>query len=142
MRFWPVLFLVLVASVSALEAITTFVHDEAGILDETTEGQLTEMLTALKQDGIAEVAVVTIATTSGEPIEDMALRLAHGTLGDTQKDNGLLLLVAVEDRAYRIEVGYGLEETLNDAKVGRSCSCVPTRGLWAWSYGNTPGDQR
>lgn len=112
-------FLLMLSSVSALDRITTFVHDEAQILDDATEQQLTEQLRSLKEAGIAEVAVVTVPNLDGVSIEEYSLRLAHERLGDTEKDNGLLLLVSLEDRKYRIEVGYGLEGVLNDAKAGR-----------------------
>ncbi|MBI5389075.1 TPM domain-containing protein, partial [Candidatus Woesearchaeota archaeon] len=73
----------------------------------------------LQDSETAEYAVVIVSSLNGTAVESYAFTLAEGVLGDKEKNNGLLLLVAVEDRKYRIEVGRGIEPILNDAKVGR-----------------------
>jgi uncharacterized protein len=69
--------------------------------------------------GRIEYAIVTVPSLEDLAIEDYAYRVAEGNLGDTEKDNGLLLLIAPNERQYRFEIGKGLEGTLNDAKIGR-----------------------
>jgi uncharacterized protein len=68
----------------------------------------------------SEAAVVVIDTTGDESIEEYANGLfREWGIGNKQKNNGVLLLVAVKDRKMRIEVGYGLEGILPDGKTGR-----------------------
>jgi uncharacterized protein len=111
------LFFVLASMSFALD-ITGFVHDEANILGDETH-QITQALQSLYDADLAQIAVVTIPSLEGQSIEALALELAEGNLGTQEKDNGMLLLIALEDRAYRFEVGRGLEPIFNDAKVGR-----------------------
>ncbi|HAS73149.1 MAG TPA: hypothetical protein DCS67_03295 [Clostridiales bacterium UBA8960] len=68
----------------------------------------------------AQIVVVTVESLNGQDIESYARGLFNQWgIGDAQKNNGLLLLIAYGDRQSRIEVGYGLEGALNDAKTGR-----------------------
>ncbi len=122
MKWWAgILFILLLAMpVLALEGeIKTYVNDYAEILDAAQEQEISSKLAALQQQGLAEVAIVTIPSLEGRDIDGYALELAQGNLGDSEKNNGLLLLIAVEDRKYRFEVGRGLEPIFNDAKIGR-----------------------
>ena len=96
-----------------------FVNDYANVIDANSEMQINVMLQELYDNKTAQIAVVTIQSLEGRDIEGFAHEVAEGKLGDTEKDNGLLLLIAVEDRQWRFEVGRGLEPWLNDAKVGR-----------------------
>ncbi len=99
--------------------VTEPVSDWAGAIDPETRGRLEGYLWELKQKTGVELAVATVDTTGGMPIEAYALQLAERSgLGQKGKDNGCLVLVAIEDRAYRIEVGYGLEGVLPDGYVG------------------------
>ncbi|MBS3167438.1 TPM domain-containing protein [Candidatus Woesearchaeota archaeon] len=100
----------------------TFVNDYANIIDESTESQLNQILNEIYNSGTAEYSIVTINSLEGKDIESYALNLAQNNLGDKTKNNGLLLLVAVEDRQYRFEVGRGLEQYLTDLEssyIGR-----------------------
>jgi uncharacterized protein len=77
-------------------------------------------LQQLRQQNGAEIAVVTIRSLEGAPIEDYAVELfERWGIGGEGQDNGVLLLVAVEDREIRIEVGYGLEPVITDSRAGR-----------------------
>src|SRR5690606_665022 len=99
----------------ALPALTGRVVDNAGVIDAATEHALTQKLAALEQKSSDQIVVATIAPTGGEAMEPYAHRLfRQWRLGQAQEDNGILLLVAVNDRRMRIEVGYGLEGTLTD----------------------------
>lgn len=98
----------------------TPVVDLAGIVDRSVKMKLNSYLRELEQKTTAQIAVLTISSLEGEAIEDLALTIAHDKwkLGQQGKDNGVLLLVAVRDKKYRIEVGYGLEGILPDSLVG------------------------
>src|SRR5690606_14622806 len=68
----------------------------------------------------AQVVVLVVPTTHPEAIEQFSLRVAEAwKLGHEKQDNGLLFVVALEDRAMRFEVGYGLEGSLPDATANR-----------------------
>ena len=97
-----------------------FVNDYAGLLSNEAKQKLDAKLTQLEKDTTAEVAVVTIKSLQGDTVEDYAVRLFEKWgIGKKDKNNGVLLLVALEDRKMRIEVGYGLEPIITDARAGR-----------------------
>ena len=74
----------------------------------------------MQQKTGAQIVVVTIKSLEGESIEEYATNLFRNFgIGDSQKNNGVLLLCSTGDRQFRIEVGYGLEGTLTDGKTGR-----------------------
>lgn len=110
---------ILASAVSAQVKIKGFVNDYAGIIDPAQEAQLNSILKGLYDSGAAEYAIVTVNSLEGSDIESYSWNIAEGNLGDKEKNNGLLLLVALEERKYRFEVGRGIEPILNDAKVGR-----------------------
>ncbi len=96
------------------------VNDLADILSPATEQLLEANLARLEEEDSTQIAVLTIAGLEGENLEAFSLRVAeHWRLGQKRTDNGALLLVAVQDRALRIEVGYGLEGRLTDLVSGR-----------------------
>lgn len=96
------------------------VNDLASLLDEAERSAMEQRLVQLRQQNGAEVAVVLLPSLEGGQIDDFANKLFQKWgLGKEGQDNGLLLLVAVQDRKARIEVGYGLEPILPDALAGR-----------------------
>jgi len=98
---------------------TGYVSDFAGIVSTTTKQQLESLLTQVESTNSAQIAVVTINSLKGDTVENYAVKLfEEWKIGQKGKDNGILLLVAKEDRKLRIEVGYGLEGTLTDAQSG------------------------
>ena len=104
--------------VSQLHA-TNYVNDFAHVLDAQTTTELNDVCRQLDQKAQAKVAVVTINSTDSESIEDYAVELfKQWGLGTKQSNRGVLILLAVKDRKYRTEVGYGLEPILPDGKVG------------------------
>ncbi len=113
------LLLLLIPIVTAQIEIDGFVNDYADILTYEQELQLQQIATDLYDAGQVQYAIVTINSLEGQDIESYSLNLAQGNLGDGERNDGLLLLVSVEDRKYRFEVGRGIEYILNDAKVGR-----------------------
>lgn len=104
-----------------LESLTPagYVSDFAGVMGERRE-PVEELLTELEQKTGAEVGVVTLRSLEGTDIDDFAVRLfERWGIGQAGRDNGVLLIAAIEDRNVRIEVGYGLEPVINDARAGR-----------------------
>lgn len=97
-----------------------YVVDLAGVIDDASEQRLNAALRELEQKTTAQVVVLTVDTLGGEAIESFTLDLAHNRwrLGQKGKDNGVLIAVAVQERRYRLEVGYGLEGVLPDSAVG------------------------
>lgn len=117
-RIFLLLALLLCVSSNAQE-IKGFVNDYANVLSPEQEAELEGILNSLYEAKLAEYAVVTINSLEGRDIEGYAYELAEGNLGEEGKNNGLLLLVAVDDRKYRFEVGRGLEPVLPDITAGR-----------------------
>ncbi len=97
-----------------------YVTDLAQTLSTQQRTALEEELTSFADRRGAQVAVLLVLTTQPETIEQYALRVAEQwRLGRNGVDDGALLLVAMEDRALRIEVGYGLEGVIPDAIAKR-----------------------
>jgi uncharacterized protein len=97
----------------------SFVTDTASLLSSTARVKLESLLRSVETKTTAEVAVVTILSLNNEPVEDYATALFEKWgIGKKGKDNGVLFLVAKDDRKMRIEVGYGLEGALPDGLVG------------------------
>jgi uncharacterized protein len=98
-----------------------WVHDEAGVLSAQTIAELEQILKAERDSTSNQIAVLIIPSLDGESIEEYSLRVAYTEwkLGKDTNDNGVLLLIAVNDRRVRIEVGTGLEGRLTDAMSGR-----------------------
>ncbi len=97
-----------------------YVNDSANLLSSDTENYIINMNKALEEKTGAQIVVVTVKNLEGMSIEEYATELfrEYG-IGDKEKNNGVLLLCALEERQFRIEVGYGLEGVLTDGKTGR-----------------------
>ncbi len=124
-RFIPLL-LVLILSASFISAespsdvnLDYLVKDYAGVLSQVEFQEISGYLNSFYESNTAQFAVVIVNSLDGQDIDSFALELAQGNLGDSETNNGLLLLISIEDRKYRFEVGRGIEPYLNDAKVGR-----------------------
>ncbi len=92
------------------------VWDQANLLSSETEAQINQMAADLEAKNSSEIGVATVDNLQGTTIEDFALQLARTWgIGQEGTDNGLLLLVAPNEREVRIEVGYGLEGAIPDA---------------------------
>lgn len=100
--------------------LTGRVVDQAEVLSRTVERSLTALLAAHEDTTSNQIAILTVPTLHGMPVEQYALRVAETwQLGTATFDNGALILVASEDRAARIEVGTGLEGALPDVIASR-----------------------
>ena len=126
-RLFILLFLILVSFAPPISAEVrvpsqppNYVVDLAGVIDSNAEASLNSYLKELELKTSAQVVVLTITSLDGQSIENFSINLAHDQwkLGQKGKDNGVLLLIAIEDRKYRFEVGYGLEAILPDSQVG------------------------
>ena len=96
-----------------------YVQDYASMLSDEAKSDMLRMSKILKETTSAELVVVTVPSTDGRSIEEYALNLfRQWGIGSKDQRNGVLLLVAQEEREARIEVGYGLEGAINDAKAG------------------------
>ncbi|HWQ89878.1 MAG TPA: TPM domain-containing protein, partial [Desulfitobacteriaceae bacterium] len=97
-----------------------YVLDQANVLDQTTADTIVQTSAALAQKTKAQIVVVTVNSLGGAAPEDYALAiLREWGIGDKVLNNGLLILVCPQEKVSRIEVGYGLEGALPDAKTGQ-----------------------
>lgn len=96
------------------------VVDQANVIDEPTEGRIDSTVKAYEQKTGNQIAVLTIKSLDGEDIEGYSYRVASAWgIGDKTANNGELIVVAVDDRKVRIEVGRGLEPYLTDLQSYR-----------------------
>ena len=116
------LFIAFIPNVKAIVSPTKdfYVNDYANILSSETKQYIMNKSIQLNNVDGTQIVVVTVPNLEGYSIEDYALRLFREFgIGDKTKNNGLLLLLAYEERLFRVEVGYGLEGILPDGKTGR-----------------------
>ena len=96
------------------------VTDLANVIDAGTEADIVARLDQLERQTSSEVAVVTVPSLDDVPVDDYAVRLfKEWGIGQAKQDNGVLVLVAPNEREMRIEVGYGLEGILPDGLAGQ-----------------------
>lgn len=96
-----------------------YVNDFAGLLTPDQKNALEQQLIDFQKETSNEISVVTIVSLGDETIENYAVELfKEWGIGAVRRDNGVLLLIARDDRKIRIEVGYGLEGALTDATSG------------------------
>ncbi len=119
-----IFFTLLICSVNAQRSVPphegVWVHDEAGILSAQGKAQLEAILKAHRDSTSTQIAVYLIPSLEGDDIDSYAFRVAEEwKLGKENKDNGVLFLLALQEKQMRIEVGYGLEGVLTDALSSR-----------------------
>jgi uncharacterized protein len=120
---WLLLWLLLAGIARAELAVPPLavrVTDQAGLLTDAQRQQLEQTLNAFEAAKGSQIAVLTVASTQPETIEEYGIRVASAwKLGRKGVDDGVLLLIAKDDRKMRIEVGYGLEGAIPDAVAKR-----------------------
>ncbi len=124
---WLMLLLIAPAVFSAPEfpTLSGRVVDQAGILSPQARTTLTQLLEAHEQASSNQVVVVTLKSLQGYAIDDYGYQLGrHWGIGQKGRDNGALLIVAPNERKVRIEVGYGLEGDLTDARANQIIQTV------------------
>jgi uncharacterized protein len=111
----------LAEKVADLPAPTGYVNDFAGVIDPQTKQQVEALCTAVDRQAGAQIAIVTIKTLDDdETVEDFTVSLEEKwKVGKKGTDKGLLMLIVMNPKKLRTEVGYGLEGILPDALVGR-----------------------
>jgi uncharacterized protein len=96
-----------------------YVTDLAQVIDPATKAKLETLCAEVEQKTGAQIAIVTVNSFDGQSREDYAADLyKHLGVGSKKENRGVLLLVAPKERQYKIEVGYGLEPVINDARAG------------------------
>lgn len=107
------------AQAQTFPKLTGRVVDAANLLSPEQEGHITAMSQATEQATGRQLVVATVPDLQGYPIEDYGYRLGRAwKIGQSEADNGIILIVAPNERRMRIEVGYGLEPVMTDALSG------------------------
>lgn len=117
-----------------------YVNDNANIIDATTEATLNTNLKAVSDNGKAEIAILTVNSMNGLSIEEFAIRVMEKwKVGKAGKDNGIIIIIAVQERKVRIETGRG--STISDSQAGNvlDTSMVPLLRNNNWSGAITAG---
>ncbi len=97
-----------------------FINDYANVIDNETENYIYSRGREYNANGGPQVTVLTIDSIDGAAVEEFSIETARKWgIGDKDADNGVLILLVIDSRDIRIEVGYGLEGVLNDGKCGR-----------------------
>ena len=101
------------------------INDEAHIFSQNERDELLNLVQNFEQNSTTQIAIVTLNSLGNRSIEELSLEIARGyKLGQKESDNGVLLLVAPNEKKVRIEVGYGLEGTLTDAVASQIINSV------------------
>jgi uncharacterized protein len=119
--------LCLVSEACALDVppLRGYVNDYANMMSGQTRAKLEGELKAFEQSDSTQLVVLTIPSLQGEALEDFSIKVAEAwKIGQKGKDNGIILLVASQERKIRIEVGRGLEGRLTDLTAGRIIDLV------------------
>ena len=92
------------------------INDEAHVFSQNERDELLNLVQNFEQNSTTQIAIVTLNSLKSRSIEELSLEIARGyKLGQKEDNNGVLLVVAPNEKKVRIEVGYGLEGTLTDA---------------------------
>jgi len=122
MKARTLLLLLLLSSLALAQAYpqpTGHVTDTVGVLSPADKARIETLATEIERNSTVEFAVLIVRTTGGQDIFDYALGVSREWgVGKKDSNNGLVMVVATEDRKVWVSVGYGLEGALNDAKVG------------------------
>ena len=124
---WTALVVLLFTTVSLFaqpevpRSTNQLVNDFAGMMTSSQEAELTQMLNAYARETSTQIAVVTEASLEGQDVFERSFAIADqwGVGGSADRDNGVLIYVARDDRKIYIQTGYGVEGFLNDAQAGR-----------------------
>lgn len=106
-------------AVKDLPRPTDYVSDDAHVLSGEVTQRLGMLCGAVDRQAHAQMAIVTVQNTDGEPINDYAVQLEEAwKVGAKGSDRGVILLVSIDDRKWFISTGYGLEGAITDEKAG------------------------
>jgi len=114
-----ILGLTIFASADNLPRPRGYLNDFANVVDNARSQQIESACASIKQSTGVEISVITIKSLDGSTIEQEGLRYLEGWgVGKKGEDNGVVIIVSVDDRKIRIETGYGMEGVLPDSKAG------------------------
>jgi uncharacterized protein len=122
-----VLFLFLFSSAYAFDVpkLQGYVNDYGNMISPSVRAELENELKSFEQTDSTQIVILTIPSLEGEVIEDLSIKVAESwKIGQKNKDNGVIFLVAKQERKMRIEVGRGLESRLTDLMAGRIIDLV------------------
>ena len=106
--------------IEPMKSFDSYVYDEARVLSEQQEESLNLSIDNIRAQTTVEVLVVLVRTTDGEDISALGVRIGEEVwVGKADVDNGVVILVAVDDREWNISTGYGVEGILPDARTKR-----------------------
>lgn len=112
-----------------------YINDFANVLSNTTEEAVFNIGRNVETKTNAQLVVVTVPNMDGDYIESYANNLFNKWgIGNKEENNGVLLILAIDERKIRIEVGYGLEGAINDAKAGRILDTYSVQPLKSGDY--------
>jgi uncharacterized protein len=138
-RFILILFLVVLAkpiSAAKYPRPTGYVNDFAGVISSQYANDMTRIIAELKEKTGAEIAVVTVNTTAPEDITTYSVELyEEWGIGERGKDNGVLILAAINDRKAWITTGYGIEPIIPDGLAGEIYRDVMRPNFRVGDYG-------
>lgn len=102
-----------------------YINDYANMISSPTKAEIENELKAFEQTDSTQIVILTIPSLEGEVIEEFSIKVAESwKIGQKVKDNGVIFLVAKEERKMRIEVGRGLEGKVTDLMAGRIIDLV------------------
>lgn len=111
------------------------VNDYAVMLSPGTVASLEARLADFERSDSTQIVVLTVPSLQGEVLEEFSMRVAESwKIGQAKQDNGVILLIAKEERKIRIEVGYGLEGSLTDLLAGRIIDGIITPAFKAGDF--------
>ncbi|MFA4844815.1 MAG: TPM domain-containing protein [Candidatus Margulisiibacteriota bacterium] len=117
---WCLLCSAALAAAPDLPLSRGFVNDYIGLLDASSSQKIAEVCRQLEKQTSAEIALAIVATVAPLDSKEYAVKLFEKWgIGKKNKDNGLLVLFARDERRVEVEVGYGLEGIITDARAGR-----------------------
>lgn len=119
-----IVFLVFLLSIKSgfsqeIPTLHKYVNDLANVLSASDIDRINLLAAEIEKNTTVEIAVLTVQSTQPMTIEEYAVKtFEENGIGKKDKDNGLLIVAAIQDKKWRFEVGYGLEPIINDAKAG------------------------
>jgi uncharacterized protein len=121
----PLLFLFSSAYAFDIPKLEGYVNDYGNMISLSVRAELENELKSFEQTDSTQIVILTIPSLEGEVIEDLSIKVAESwKIGQKNKDNGVIFLVAKQERKMRIEVGRGLEGRLTDLMAGRIIDLV------------------
>lgn len=119
MRLLKIFFIFFTLTALTIPQPKGYINDFANIISSYHINEMNKIIEDLRDKGLAEIAILTINNLEGEEINNFSQKVFdEWKIGDRETDNGLLIILSVEDRKIRIQTGYGLEGILPDGMIG------------------------